>query len=218
MLEFFLICQLSIDILIKNLGDENYQTRKSAYSQLEKIGYEKIDYLKENMDHKDLEIKLSCIQLYESYFYLTDEEGEIPSIWFLDDKERFPNGYEIKTFEDKSLCYLEFEKDVALEYFDNYKELDNCYDDYCDYMEYCDCVFYRNVQTSKLAMKDYIKDQLSKGRDRNKIKKIIIEASKKMKTHKLYFKTKDITGKNWDWWHEAPGPTILLKDYKYPGY
>lgn len=214
------ICQVSVENLINQLGDDNYQVREKAKEAIKKLEFKSIKKLKENFNNKDIEISLSCKYLYNYYFYLTDKDGEVPSIWYLDEKTRFPLGYNVVVDEKKKICVLNSKKDISLEYVDKIKpEITMIHEDYCR-GEFCFCFcccdycYYRSEKIGIMAMKKYIKDWLSSGKDKQTLKKIIQKASDNSKNNDLSYKIKRLDGELWESYNNPPGVMIRKKVLK----
>lgn len=219
-LVFILFFQISVDKLIESLGNNEYQIRKNSYDELKKLEFAAISKIVENFDNKDIEISLSCRRLYDEYLYLTDDEGEIPNIWYLSIEDRFPEGCEVSYTEKKDLCYIETKKDLSLYYFEKFRSKHYFYMDCCCYEAYCYCFsdysFYKNEEIGKLATKIYIKDYLLNGGDKKKLKEIIRKASSNMKNFSLMYQTSNLKEKKWDFWNMPPGVLVLKEKFIFP--
>lgn len=212
-----LFCQINVDSLINDLGSSDYRIREEASGLLKKAGYSVLPKLIENFDNKDLEISLRCISLYNEYYYLVANDGEVPSIWYLDNSVRFPLGYKVIINKKKKKCVLECDKDISLEYVDKIKPFlkDNIlHEEWCVGIEncccccgycFCDYCYYRNKEVGIIAMKNYIKDQLAAGQDKEELRKIIENASRNSKLYNLTFKVSDLNQEIWENHNSSPG-------------
>lgn len=215
---FILFSQISIDNLINQLGDKDYQVREKAKKSIKKLEFKAIDKLKNNFDNKDLEISLSCRYLYDEYFFITDKDGKVPSIWYLDEKIRFPLGYNVIINKKKKICVLNCKKDISLEYVDKIKPEINfmihheyyCTEEFCFCFCCCDYCYYRSEKVGIVAMKKYIKDYLASGKDRETLIKIIQKASDNSKNNDLSYRVKNLNSEYWESYNNPPG--IMIKD------
>lgn len=219
---FILFCQISVDKLIDDLGNNNYNIRQNSYKKLKELEFKAIPSLIKNFENDDLEISLSCRRLYSEYLYLTDSEGEVPSIWYLEREHRFPLGCNVTYSKKKSLCKIESKKDISLEYFEKFRNHyfnshHECFEESC-WCYYCssDICFYKDEEIAKKATKLYIKDYLMAGKDKKKLKAIIQKASNNMKNYSLMYQTNDIAGKDWDFWNLPPGILIEKENFVFP--
>lgn len=219
---FLLFCQINVDSLINDLGSSDYHKREEASGLLKKAGFSVLPKLIENFDNTDLEISLRCKSLYNEYYYLVASDGTVPSIWYLDNTARFPLGYKVVINKKKKTCVLECDKDISLEYVDKIKPIlknnllheDWCIgrddDDCCCYCYcFCDYCYYWDEEVGIIAMREYIKDCLAAGQDKEELRKIIENTSKNSKLYKLTRKVDDFNQEAWEN-HGAP-PGVILR-------
>ena len=209
-----LFCQINLDQLVNDLGKQDYKEREVASNELKQLGFKALPVLKANLDHNDTEIALRCGEILSEYFYITDKEGNIPSIWFLNKEHRFPKGFEILYSSKNDMCSIITELDIGEKYVLKLRK--NSYCEWCDESHFYGYLCWKNKRIEQAAMRLYITDQLNSGVDREELQKIVQQTSDNMKTHELMFQTKDIHLNLWDFWDLPPGVIVLKEEFVFP--
>jgi hypothetical protein len=202
-----------IQQLIKQLGDDSWRIREKADSDLRKIGWPALQGVYcAGIYGEDLETRVRSIRIYRSYFNISsdDPETRMPSIWFLDEKLRYPKGYELEKAKiDRlgSVCKILDVPDVAKEFYEKAVKRNNA-----------DLNDYKNEDFEREAMWLYMKQRLLRGEKHADLKKLLNQAVKNSKEYLHYYQTANID-QEWpayDWYNSPPGPMIKKEDFKEP--
>lgn len=194
------------------LGSNNFHVRENAYQELKEIGWPALKGLYLARRSTDLEIRMQASRLYNSYLYITsdDKETPIPSIWFIDERVRYPKGYKLelsKVSRLGSVCKKLDVPDVAKDFYEevakNNADTSGTYD---------------NEDYAKEAMIMYVKKRLLRGDKQADLKKIMNQAVENSKECVHYYQTSYIENEwpPYDWYNKAPGPMIKKENFKEP--
>lgn len=214
--------------MIANLDDDVWRVREKASQDLEKQGYKAIRAL---MDAKknppSAEVRRRAEQLLSHYFSVCsdDKDTPMPTIWMLDNDDRFPKGYTYTADTDqpnlekndhlggRGWCKdLKTDLDVGAYYYQRARK---------QYNEYASRQRFSTVEENdwldeevgKEAMRLYVREQLLFGKSREDVKKLLNKAVKRMKTHtNLHRHYPDKEGGFIQKNNVAPGPLIRQEE------
>lgn len=198
--------------LIEKLGNDSFQTREAATKKLQDMGWPALKGLYKAIDTTpDPEIRARAVRIYRSYFYIrpTDTKADGPSIWYINEKLRFPKGFKLEAATEEqcgSICKTLTGPDIGQEYYDRIKK---------DYKEVYD---YTNESAARYAFQEYIRDRLLKGEKRADLQKVVDEAVQNAKDNLHYYQSDTIEYPSYDWSNRPPGPMLKKDDFKEPNY
>lgn len=205
-----------IKALIVKLGDDDYFVREKSSKKLEDIGWPALKGLAVAIrTTEDLETKVRAERLYTAYFGVSsnDKDNYRPSIWHMDEKKRFPDGFKLeKATQDHmgSTCKVIEGRDVAREYYERaMHELKLVKDGVGD----CG---WQDEGVARLAGHLYAKDMLKVGVKREDVKKVLNGMADNAKKYVHYYQTDNIDSPSYDWNQKPPGPMINKEDFKEP--
>jgi hypothetical protein len=195
------------------LGDDSFRVREAADQELRKMGWPALKgvYLA-SQTSPDPEIRLRASRIYQRYFYIAsdDKDTPIPSIWFIDEKLRYPKGFKLETSKNErvgSVCKILDVPDLAKDFYDQAATRNEK-----------NPTGYSQETYAKEATMLYMRQRLLKGEKHEDLKKILNEAVINSKKYTHYYQTANID-QEWpayDWYNSAPGPMIKLEDFKEP--
>ncbi len=161
---------------VKMLGSDEYLEREKASSELKKL-IEKDDepivgYIYwHSQNNKDLEVRRRCKRLYgPSVFVVSDSKRHpVPSIWALENKNRFPLGFkgEHKWNDNVNEYHWEAPFDISKHYFIKAREVEMR-----DNRDITTDVWV-NPEIERLATKMLIADLRKAGWDRRRVEKLL---------------------------------------------
>lgn len=205
-----------MEVLISGLGSEFFGEREHSANSIRRSGFKAIAHLENHFRDQDLEVALKSKELYEEYMHLQD--GDMPSIWFLDPEHRFPEGYNIKFSPNGSICSISCETDVASYYYCEAKRheisnfIKNRYDLYFNLFD----SFWMNPKFCSKAMRMYVRHELRRGRSKKEMKRIVQKTMENMNSNKLIYQTSALDGEVWDYWRCPPGLMIPTENFVFP--
>ena len=205
-----------LDVLISALGSSSYAEREDSAEKIRKAGHEAVAHLERHFEDCDLEIALKSRELYEEYLHI--EDVEMPSIWFLDNEHRFPEGYEITYSPNFSVCSIKFKIDVAERFYCDVKRpkletvADHCNELYFNLFD----TFWRDPKASSKAMRNYVRSELKRGKSKEEIKSILKKAADNANSQELMYQTSDIDSNGWDYWRLPPGVMVFKEEFVFP--
>ena len=205
-----------LDVLISALGSSSYAEREDSAEKIRKAGHEAVAHLERHFEDCDLEIALKSRELYEEYLHI--EDVEMPSIWFLDNEHRFPEGYEITYAPNFSVCSIKCKIDVAERFYCDVKRpklktfADHCNELYFNLFD----TFWRDPKASSKAMRNYVRSELKRGKSKEEIKSILKKAADNANSQELMYQTSDIDSNGWDYWRLPPGVMVFKEEFVFP--
>ena len=207
-----------IQALIDKLGDEQFRVREKASLDLEKLGWPALKGLaKAATNDPDPEIRMRAASAYKKYFavFSDDKDNRHPSIWHMNEKKRFPDGFKLEQATQDymgSTCKELKCRDVAREYYEKaLHEMKLVKDGVAE------CGWHDEA-VARHAGHLYIKDLLKTGVKREDAKKMLNEWADNAKIYVHYLQTENLDGPTYDWQQKPPGPMIKNDDFKQPSW